>query len=67
LIGWNPIQNKSGLLLREFRSLFDPFQEILVLRADPLAVKTPDQAIVPGRIQPGREWEVARPHEPATH
>ena len=61
LIGWNPVQNKSGLLLREFHSLFDPFQEILVLRADPLAVKTPDQGIVPGMIQLGREWKVARP------
>ncbi|MFH0902043.1 MAG: hypothetical protein V2A73_15540 [Pseudomonadota bacterium] len=45
--------------MREDLRAFDPVQEPFVLWADPLANKASYQAIVPGRINPGREWHVA--------
>jgi hypothetical protein len=54
----NSFQEKGGLLRREFCPFLDPLDDILVLGADPLTVKAPHQAVVPGRVQPFRERQV---------
>jgi hypothetical protein len=59
-IGRNPFQEKGGFLLRKPFVSFYPWQEISILRAGPLTVKTSDQTIMPGRIDPRWERDIAR-------